>query len=66
MYAEGSPAEIQIPTHWNLIDLSITARRLYYRPSAFFRHLHLTALSFPQGKIRLSFQKYNFLFFYLF
>jgi hypothetical protein len=32
-------------------------RRLCYRPAVFFRQLRLTALSFPQEKIRLSFQK---------
>jgi hypothetical protein len=26
-------------------------RRLCYRPAVFFRHIRLTALSFPQGKI---------------
>jgi hypothetical protein len=44
-------AEIQIPTYWNLIALSITTPQLCYLPAVFFCHLHVTELSFPQGKI---------------
>jgi hypothetical protein len=30
--------------------------RLCYRPAVFFRHLPVIALSFPKGKIRLTFK----------
>jgi hypothetical protein len=30
----------------------------FYRPAIFFRHLPLSALLFPQGKIRRSSKKY--------
>jgi hypothetical protein len=44
MYIQGSPAEIPTPTHWNLIDRSMTApvdcviAQQY--PSATFLSLH--------------------------
>jgi hypothetical protein len=42
-------------------------RLICCRPAGMFRHLRLTALSFPQRKIRHSFQKiYYSIFFYLF
>jgi hypothetical protein len=47
-----------LPTHWNLIGSSMG-----YHPAVFFRHLRLTALSFPKGKIWRAFQTYYFSFF---
>jgi hypothetical protein len=61
MYIQGTPVEIQAPTHWNLICGSDHPRRLYYRPGVFFRHLHLIALSFPHGSSRRAFQKCYYL-----
>jgi len=52
-------AQLKYKLH-HTVTLSATAWpswRLCYRPSVFYRHLRLTALPFPQGKIRCAFQK---------
>jgi hypothetical protein len=42
----------------NIIARSMTAVRcLCYRPTVLHRHLRLTALLFPQGKILVAFKK---------
>jgi hypothetical protein len=63
MYVQGSPVEVHIATHWNMIGCSMTAHpapasthRQPYRP-AVFRHLVFIALSFPHGKIRRAFRE---------
>jgi hypothetical protein len=52
MYMQGSPAEIQIPAHWNLIGHNMIAPPLALSPSSIFRYLRSTAPSLLQGKIR--------------
>jgi len=63
MYMQGSPAEIRTPAHWPKVISAGTRsaatwppRRLFYRPTIFFRHPRLTALSCPYEKIRRGFQ----------
>jgi hypothetical protein len=56
MYTNGSAVKIQTPTHWNLIASNMTAPPPVHRPAVFFSHLHLIALSLPQGKIWHAFQ----------
>jgi len=48
---QGSPAETQNPTHWNMTGHSITAYSPCYPPAVLFCHIHLTALSFTYGQI---------------
>jgi hypothetical protein len=49
---KGSPAEIQIPAHWNLIGHNMTDTAVALSHSSVFRHLRPTAPSLPKGKIR--------------
>jgi hypothetical protein len=49
------------PAHWNLIGRSMTPPppyRVSYHPAVFFRHLRLTALSFPEINFWRAFQKF--------
>jgi hypothetical protein len=63
---QGTPVEIQIAVHWNLIYRSTNARRphpprgLCCRPAAFFRQVRLITLSFKKKKCLkiLSFMVY--------
>jgi len=52
MYIQGSDAEIQVRTQRTMIGRRMTARRLCYRPAAFFSHLRLIVLPFPHGNKR--------------
>jgi len=73
MYVQGSPVEVQTPTHWNQIGCNMTPpcpatatlHRQCYRP-AVFRHLRLIALSFPNGKIRRAFRECHIILFTFF
>jgi hypothetical protein len=58
MYLQANPVEIEKPMHCKLIESSMTAQRLYYRPTVFFGHRGLIALSFLPGNFRREFQKY--------
>jgi hypothetical protein len=65
MSIQESPVEIQTAIQWKLIGHSMTACRLCYRPAAFFCHICIIAISFPQGKIWHIFKKYyQFLYFF--
>jgi len=64
LYIQGSPVEIAADS--NSLELVRTQYDLWYRPVVFFLHLHLIALSFPQRKSRLAFQKMLFHFFLYF
>jgi hypothetical protein len=68
MFTQGVQLKYKLPTHLNLIGHSMTAPPPVYHPAVFFRHLRLTAISFPHGKIRRAFQKRYFrvFIFYLF
>jgi len=57
MFMQRSPLEMQTPIRWNLIGRSMTAAPPCYRPTVFFCHRRLKALSFPQGNIQRAFQK---------
>jgi hypothetical protein len=51
MYAEESPAQIQTPTHWNLIGLSLTAKQ--YSSATLRFHSH-----------KEKFRSHNFFYFF--
>ena len=55
MYLPWSPVAVEVS---NTLERGLRQRdlprRLRYRPAVFFRHLSLTVLSLPQGKIRRS------------
>ena len=58
LYMQGSPTEIQTSTHCNM-----TAPSPVLSPSSILFHkLLLIQLSIPQGKIRCTFQKCDFIF----
>lgn len=52
MHIQRSPDKIRIPTQWNAIGRSMCCR-----PAVFIRQIRLTALSYPQGKIRRTFKE---------
>ena len=55
MYIQGSPAEINSPAHWNLINPSMTDQLPLLSLSSILRHSRRIALSSPQGTIRRAF-----------
>ena len=55
-YIQGSPAESQHTGKWSAAAHD-RPRRLYYRPTVFFRHVRLTTISLQQANGRRGFQK---------
>ena len=39
------------PSHWNSIDRRVSVPPKLYRPTVFFRHISIMALSFTEGQI---------------
>jgi len=62
---KGIKFKLKLQTQWNLTGHSMITPPLCYGPAIFFCHLHLIALSFPQGKVWYGFTGcYYFLFFH--
>jgi hypothetical protein len=56
-YIEGSPTEIQNPTHWKVTGRSTTDLPPVLSPSSILPPLRLIAISLSRGKIWISFLK---------